>query len=147
MHYEFDHWLENHISDVWFERYADDALIHCRREQEAMSVLEVVRGRLFDCGLTLHPIKTKLVYCKATGRPGQHEHISFDFLGYTFRARTAQSCYGNYFAGFLPAISKASAQHIRDTIKVLGISKRRSQYSLPELAKLLNPYVQGLSLL
>ncbi|WP_252176955.1 group II intron reverse transcriptase/maturase [Endozoicomonas sp. 4G] len=61
MHYAFDHWLERHMPEVSFERYADDALIHCRSEQEARSVLEAVRSRLSDCGLTLHPIKTKLV--------------------------------------------------------------------------------------
>ena len=102
-----------------------------------------LRGRLSDCGLTLHPVKTELVYCKATGRPEKHEHTSFDFLSYTFRARIVRSWYGNYFAGFLPAISRASAQHIQDTIRELAIPKKRSGYSLPQLAKLINPYVQG----
>ena len=143
MHYAFDHWLERHIQNVWFERYADDALIHCCNKQEAEFVLEAVRSRLFDCGLTLHPVKTKLVYCKATGRPEKHEHMSFDFLSYTFRARLVRSRYGNYFVGFLPAMSKASAQHIRDTIRELAIPTKRSGYSLPEIARLINPYVQG----
>ena len=143
MHYAFDHWLERNIQNVWFERYADDALIHCRSKQEAESVLEAVRCRLFDCGLTLHPVKTKLVYCKDAGRPEKHEHTSFDFLSYTFRARIVRCRYGNYFASFVPAISRASAQHIRDTIRELAIPTKRSGYSLPELAKLINPYVQG----
>jgi len=143
MHYAFDHWLERHIQNVWFERYADDALIHCCSKQEAESVLEAVRGRLLDCGLTLHPVKTKLVYCKAKGRPEKHEHMSFDFLSYTFRARLVRSRYGNYFVGFLPAMSRASAQHVRDTIRELAIPTKRSGYSLPEIAKLINPYVQG----
>ena len=114
MHYAFDHWLERHIPDIWFERYADDALIHCRTRQEAESVLEQVRERLNDCGLTLHPVKTKLVYCKDDDRPEKHENTSFDFLSYTFRPRMARSKYGKFFVSFLPAISKASAQHIRD---------------------------------
>ena len=50
MHYAFNYWLEKHIPDIWFERYADDALIHCRTRKE--SVLERVRKRLEDCGLT-----------------------------------------------------------------------------------------------
>ena len=143
MHYAFDHWLERNIRNVWFERYADDALIHCSSKQEAEFVLEAVRGRLFDCGLTLHPVKTKLVYCKDGNRQEKHEHTSFDFLSYTFRARIVRSRYGNYFASFTPAISRASAQHIRDTIKELAIPTKRSGYSLPQLAKLINPYVQG----
>ena len=143
MHYAFDHWLERHIPNVWFERYADDALIHCRTRQEAESILKQIRNRLKDCGLTLHPIKTKLVYCKDDDRPEKHENTSFDFLSYTFRPRMTRSKYGKFFVSFLPAISKASAQHIRDTIRELAIPTKRSLYSLEELAKLINPIVQG----
>ena len=35
-------------------------------------------------------MKTKIVYCKDANRRGDFEHTSFDFLGYTFRARLAQ---------------------------------------------------------
>jgi hypothetical protein len=77
--------------DLRFERYADDALVHCRSEAEARSVLEAIRGRLADCGLELHPTKTRIVYCKDDDRPGQHEHIAFDFLGYTFQPRRAKN--------------------------------------------------------
>ena len=128
---------------LWFERYADDAVIHCRTRQEAESILEQVRHRLNDCGLTLHPVKTKLVYCKDDDRPEKHENTSFDFLSYTFRPRMTRSKYGKFFVSFLPAISKASAQHIRDTIRELAIPTKRSLYSLEELAKLINPYVRG----
>ncbi|WP_422133016.1 MULTISPECIES: group II intron reverse transcriptase/maturase [unclassified Endozoicomonas] len=143
MHYAFDLWLERNIRHVWFERYADDALIHCRTKQEAESVLEQVRQRLKDCGLTLHPEKTKLVYCMDEDRPEKHENTAFDFLSYTFRPRMARNRYGKFFVSFLPAISKASAQHIRDTIRELAVPTKRSLYSLDELAKLINPYVQG----
>ena len=143
MHYAFDHWLERHILEVWFERYADDALIHCCTRREAGSVLDRVRIRLKDCGLTLHPVKTTLVYRKDNDRPEKHENTLFDFLSYTFRPRMARSRNGKYFVGFLPAISKASAQHIRDTIRELVIPTKRSLYSLEELAKLINPVVQG----
>ena len=143
MHYAFDYWLERNIQNVWFERYADDAVIHCRTRQEAESILERVRQRLKDCGLTLHPEKTKLVYCKDVDRQEKHENTSFDFLSYTFRPRMTRSRNGRFFVSFLPAISKASAQYIRDTIRDLEIPTKRSLNSLDELAKLLNPYVQG----
>ena len=143
MHYAFDHWLERHIPNVWFERYADDAVIHCCTRHEAESILERVRNRLKDCGLTLHPVKTKLVYCKDDYRPEKHENTSFDFLSYTFRPRMARSKYGKFFVSFLPAISKVSAQHIRDSIRELAIPTKRSLYSLEELAKLINPMVRG----
>ena len=62
---------------------------------------------------------------------------------YTFRPRMTRSRYGKFFVSFLPAISKASAQHIRDTIRDLAIPTKRSLYSLEELAKLINPMVRG----
>jgi retron-type reverse transcriptase len=65
-----------------FERFADDAIVHCRSEKEARSVLEAIRVRFAECGLELHPTKTKIVYCKDDDRPEEYEHISFDFLGY-----------------------------------------------------------------
>src|SRR3954467_15411536 len=95
--------------DLRFERYADDALVHCRSEAEARSVLEAIRGRLADCGLELHPTKTRIVYCKDDDRPGTHEHIAFDFLGYTFQPRRAKNRWGRYFVSFLPAISTKAA--------------------------------------
>src|SRR4051812_32228158 len=65
--------------DLRFERFADDAIVHCRSEAEARSVLEAVRGRLAECGLELHATKTRVVYCKDDDRPGEYEHIAFDF--------------------------------------------------------------------
>ena len=76
-------------------------------------------------------------------RPEKHENTSFDFLSYTFRPRMTRSRNGRFFVSFLPAISNASAQHIRDAIRDLEIPAKRLRYSLDELAKLINPCVQG----
>ena len=35
LHYAFDKWIENLNSNVKFERYADDAIIHCRTKRQA----------------------------------------------------------------------------------------------------------------
>ena len=43
--------------------------------------------RLAECKLTLHPEKTKIVYCKDVNRRGDHPNIRFDFLGFEFRTR------------------------------------------------------------
>lgn len=118
-------------------------MIHCRTKQEAEFILEWVRQRLKDCGLTLHPEKTKLVYCMDMDRPEKYENTSFDFLSYTFRPRMNRSRNGRFFVSFLPATSNASAQHIRDAIRDLEIPTKRLRYSLDELVKLINPYVQG----
>ena len=39
MHYAFDLWLEREFPTVEFERYADDAVVHCATEQQARRVL------------------------------------------------------------------------------------------------------------
>ena len=70
-----------------FERYADDIVAHCGTEEQARVLLAAIAGRLGTLGLELHPGKTKIVYCQDTKRRGEAEHTSFDFLGYTFRAR------------------------------------------------------------
>ena len=109
LHYAFDLWMHRSYPGVRFERYADDAIVHCRSEEEARSVLEAIRGRFAECGLELHPEKTRIVYCKDDDRPGQHEHIKFDFLGYTFQPRRAKNRWGRFFISFLPAISNKAA--------------------------------------
>ena len=81
--------MHRNYPGIRFERYADDAIVHCGSEAEARSVLEAIRGCLADCGLELHPTKTRIDYCKDDDRPGQHEHIASDFLGYTFQPRRA----------------------------------------------------------
>jgi RNA-directed DNA polymerase len=63
LHYAFDVWLSRKYPRNPFERYADDAIIHCQTEEEAMSIKEVLEVRMKRCGLELHPDKTKIVYC------------------------------------------------------------------------------------
>lgn len=89
-----------------FERYADDALVHCGSEHDAHRVRAAIENRMVEIGLLLHPEKTKIVYCKDANRRGHHEHSAFTFLGYTFRARAARDRAGNVFTSFLPAVSK-----------------------------------------
>ena len=53
-----------------FERYADDAVIHCVSENQARKVLAALHERMAEVGLELHPDKTKIVYCKDSNRRG-----------------------------------------------------------------------------
>src|SRR3984893_19223529 len=105
MHYAFDTWLEREFPTVAFERYADDAVVHCVTERQAREVLAALEGRMAEVGLRLHPDKTKIVYCRDQRRRGSYELTSFTFLGYTFRPRTARSGNGNLFLTFAPAVS------------------------------------------
>ena len=143
MHYAFDTWLQRNYPQVKFERYSDDALVHCASEGQAQAVLKALRGRLSDCGLELHPTKTKIVYCKDSDRQGEYGQIQFDFLGYTFQPRRARNRYGKFFVSFLPAISLRSAKSVRHTIREWRMASTRNHRSLDDLAQLVNPVVRG----
>ena len=69
-----------------FERYADDGVIHCRTKEEALWIKEKLTCRFEECKLELHPVKTRIVYCKDKDRNKNEELTEFDFLGYTFKA-------------------------------------------------------------
>jgi group II intron reverse transcriptase/maturase len=143
MHYAFDAWMQRSYPRIQFERYADDAVVHCADEAQARHVLEAIRKRLADCGLELHPGKTKLVYCKDDDRREDHEHVSFDFLGYTFQPRRARNRYGKFFVSFLPAVSNKAAKAVRQTIREWRMASTRNNQSLEDLARLVNPVVRG----
>ena len=95
MHYAFDRWMDREFPGCPFERYADDVVAHCNSEEQAQHLRAAIAGRLGTLGLELHPEKTKVVYCKDAHRRGSSEHTSFDFLGYTFRARLARGKRGS----------------------------------------------------
>lgn len=143
MHYAFDAWMEREFPNVPFERYADDAVIHCVSLAQAKFVLEAVRGRLKEKGLELHPEKTRIVYCKDGRRRSDHDHTSFDFLGYTFRPRSAKGRDGSLFMGFLPAISGKAKKRIREVIRGWRLTTAMNAKPLEELAKHINPFVRG----
>ena len=81
LHYAFDRWMAEHHPNIRFERYADDILCHCRSEAQAQWLWGVLKRRFAECGLELHPQKTKIVYCKDDDRRGHYPNEAFDFLG------------------------------------------------------------------
>jgi RNA-directed DNA polymerase len=97
---------------------------------------------MVEVGLRLHPDKTRIVYCKDSNRCGSHEHTSFTFLGFTFRARKARSRHGKNFAAFLPAISKNALNKISQAVRLWRLH-RRIGHTLAELARTINPIVRG----
>jgi RNA-directed DNA polymerase len=111
MHYAFDKWMDREFPGCPFERYADDVVAHCNSEGQARRLRAAVAERLGALGLELHPVKTKIVYCKDANRRGNFEHTSFDFLGYTFRARLARGSRG-YFRSFSPAMSNGARKAV-----------------------------------
>jgi RNA-directed DNA polymerase len=102
MHYAFDRWMAREHPAVPFERYADDAVAHCVSERQARKLVVAIADRMAEVGLRLHPAKTRIVYCKDGKRRLDHEHTSFTFLGFTFRARKARGNNGRNFTRFCP---------------------------------------------
>jgi len=105
-------------------------------------VLAAIAARMSEVGLRLHPDKTRVVYCSDGKRREQHEHTQFTFLGFTFRARKARARGGGYFTSFLPAISTEALKAKSVELRKMRIH-RRTNLSLDDLARWLNPIVGG----
>lgn len=144
LHYTFDRWMSTYHSNIEFERYADDIVVHCSSKNEAEHLLKAIKERFEECGLRLHPQKTRIVYCKMTGRKDDYESVSFDFLGLTFKPGKAQNQKtGKIFTSFGPAgISKKSTRKIIKTIRSKKLH-RRTRAEISDLAIELKDHLQG----
>lgn len=142
LHYAFDKWMERENPDIQFERYADDAVCHCKSEAQAKKLKQDLNERMNEVGLELHPEKTNIVYCKDDDRREDYPHNSFDFLGYTFRPRRSKNRWGKYFINFTPAISNKAAKAIRKASRKWDWSLR-SDKKLEDLARMFNPVIRG----
>jgi RNA-directed DNA polymerase len=142
MHYAFDLWLAREFPLVKFERYADDAVIHCLSAPQARKVLAALHERMAEVGLELHPDKTKIVYCKDSNRRDSREHTSFTFLGYTFRPRGTRRADGVQFTSFQPAISKDALKEISTEVRSWRLHRWVTSDG-SEIARLINPKVRG----
>ena len=122
--------------------YADDVIVHCKSEYAAKQVLREIDQRMAECGLVLHPDKTKVVYCKDGQRRRNYSETHFDFLGYRFQPRCAQCRGGELFLSFLPAVSVKAGKSIQQTIRSWK-THRWTQLKLKELAISFNPVLRG----
>src|ERR1039457_2992596 len=127
---------------VPFERFADDAIVHCRTEKEAQEVRAAIAARLRECGLELHPEKTKVVYCKDEDRRRTYPNEKFDFLGYTFRPRRSKNRNEKFFINFSPAVSDTAVKAIRAEIRSWNLHLR-SDKSIQGLSRMVNPIIRG----
>jgi RNA-directed DNA polymerase len=142
LHYGMDVWLRKNFPQTPFERYADDAIAHCRTEAEAQRLKDALEARMRECRLELHPEKTKIVYCKDEDRRGSYQNEKFDFLGYTFRPRRSKNRFGKYFINFSPAVSDKAVRKIRTEIRSWKLHLR-SDKTIEDLSRMFNPVVRG----
>jgi RNA-directed DNA polymerase len=143
MHYAFDLWMARTHPGLPWCRYADDGLVHCRTEQEAQALKAALQARLAECRLEMHPVKTKIVYCRDGRRKGKYPDVKFDFLGYGFRPRLVQNPRSKQlFCSFTPAVSLAALNSMRKKIRELGLRKR-TELPLAGLAQRINQIRQS----
>ena len=91
MHYAFDTWLEREFPTVEFERYADDAVVHCVTERQARQVWAALAERMERSGCGCIPTRPRSCTARTAIGGARSECTSFTFLGYTFRPRKAKS--------------------------------------------------------
>jgi RNA-directed DNA polymerase len=143
LHYAFDAWMGRTFPDAPWCRYADDGLVHCRTEQEALAIRAALEARLAECGLRLHPDKTKIVYCKDGKRKGDYAVTKFDFLGYTFRPRKVKNRKrGSLFVSFTPAVSATAIRSMRQNTRQRNF-RNRTDLELSDFARIYNPILRG----
>jgi RNA-directed DNA polymerase len=90
LHYAFDRWMEKSFPSAPFERYADDAVVHCRSRTQAVRIRRAITKRLAEVGLELHPDKTRIVYCKDSKPSGLARARTVHLPGVHVQATTGE---------------------------------------------------------
>jgi RNA-directed DNA polymerase len=97
LHHVLDVWLDREVKPrlrgkTCLVRYADDLVIGFERPEEAEMVMAMLRQRMAEYGLRLHPEKTRLVPFKrpSSRQDGGKGPGTFDFLGFTLLWRKTQ---------------------------------------------------------
>lgn len=141
LHVVFDGWMLQNYPGIRFERYADDIIIHARREQIAQSILNKLQKRFTECGLTIHPTKTQIICLKRSQTKTRVNEVhTFEMGGFALTPQWVK-VKGEWQLLILPSPSKASKKAIMDKIRRLRLHTRTG--SIYVVANLLNPLVRG----
>lgn len=125
-----------------WERYADDGIIHCVTRKQAEFVLDMLEEQMKHYGLTIHPDKSRTVFCRRNNEPvPEGVETSFVFLGYCFRLGLVKSKQGICFMGFTPAVSVEAARSFREKVRVT--IRKAATTDITVLSQMLNPVVRG----
>jgi len=138
----FDKWFRRYFPELKFERYADDIIIHCYTQKQASYILDKLKERLTLYKLEIHPVKTKIVYCKQSRRQIDYPINSFKFVGIQFRPVKSKDKRGRVFQGFSTVVPMSSTCKIGDFIKGLKL-QRKTQLDIHQIAKLINNRIRG----
>ena len=125
-----DSYWENHKELGVIVRYADDAVIMCRKRTDAELAFEHLKRIMTKLKLTLNPQKTKIV---------DMNKESFDFLGFCFQ-KFGKIKSGRKLPYMMP--SKKAIKKVKDAVRV--ITCRKSAYEgLEQKVEKLNPLIRG----
>ena len=139
LHVVFDKWIEKNNPTTPFERYADDIVVHCKTEKQAIFLLRRIKDRMKACKLTLHPEKTKIINLR--GKSENSYPKGFDFLGFTIRPTSVKTKVGIMA---MPGIfvSQKSKTGIMQKFAKMKIHKWRTK--LEQIAERINPVISGI---
>jgi RNA-directed DNA polymerase len=138
LHVAFDGWMQKHHPEKPFVRYADDMVVHCKTEKQALFVLSQIQKRLKTCKLTVHPKKTRIVNLRGIS-DAKHPR-SFDFLGFTFKPYWTKTAKGHKLL-ITTFISQKSMSSVQDKLRKLKLHKWRKP--VEGLSRVLNPITRG----
>jgi len=142
LHVVFDGWMKQHYTSIRFEGYADDIIIHTRRKQIAQSILGKLKKRFVVCGLSIHPIKTKIVCLDRTQPNKEAAKRMYEMGGFEFKPQWVKvKGKGERKVVILPSPTQQSKKAIMDKVRSLKLHTRTG--SIYVVAKLLNPLVRG----
>lgn len=139
LHVAFDQWMEKNHPEKPFERYADDIVVHCKTEKQALFMLRQIEQRMKACKLELHPVKIKIVNLR--GESIEKYPMKYDFLGFTIKPAMVKL---NSKCKLMPGsfVSIKSRTAMLEKFKAMEIHKKRKP--LEEIARLLNPMIRGM---
>ena len=144
LHYAFDLFLEREFPTVEFERFADDAVVHCVTERQARQVRAALTERLAERrAASCTPAKPRSCTARTVTGGGEHEYTSFTFLGYTFRPRAGQGKNGKIFTSFLPAISPEALKAKSQMAPRLADAHAHRHIAWTSSPSAINPIVAG----
>ena len=120
-------WLNK--TDRTYVRYADDFIVLCKTQEDAITVKKLLINELSEIGLELSREKTKIV----------HLDKGFDFLGWNFRRYTETSRRSGKCVFIKP--SKKNIQDFKNRLKEV-FKELRGHNQLAVIFKL-NPIIRG----
>jgi RNA-directed DNA polymerase len=118
LHVVFDKWMDKTHPEKPIERYADDIIVHCKTEKQALYMLGYIAQRMKACKLTLHPEKTKIINLRGWSEKSYAR--KYDLRGFSIRP-VRREIGGKWL--LLPGtfVSQKSKKAMREKFKALEI--------------------------